>query len=156
VTLKIGGIAERLGTTVRTLRFYEERRLVHPRRSPGGTRLYDEEDEARFAALLALARLGFSLEDLAKLAGVRPASRAGDEASRAVASQLLSMDAELKRRAAAIERQRADIERAQAFLEGCHGCQRRPVRAVCDACEVSTGLGDIGVLRVVWDERTRD
>lgn len=55
--MKIGAIAERLGTTVRTLRFYEEQGLVHPHRSPRGTRLYDEEQEARFAALLALTRL---------------------------------------------------------------------------------------------------
>jgi DNA-binding transcriptional MerR regulator len=154
--MKIGAIAERLGTTLRTLRFYEEQGLVHPRRTPGGTRVYDQEDEARFAALLALARLGFSLETLAGLAAIRPASRSGDAASRAVATRLKAMDAELEERAAAIERQRLSIRRAQAFVEGCHGCRRRPVRAVCDACEVSAGFDDIDVLRVVWDEPERD
>jgi DNA-binding transcriptional MerR regulator len=156
VTRKIGAIAERLGTTVRTLRFYEEQGLVHPRRTPGGTRVYDAEDEQRFAALLALARLGFSLEALADLAGIRPASRTGDEASHRVGEQLHAMDVELAERARAIERQRADIERAQTFLHGCHGCRQRPVRAVCDACAVSAGLSGIGVLRVVWDEQSRD
>lgn len=156
MTLKIGAIAERLGTTVRTLRFYEEQGLVHPRRTPGGTRVYDQEDEARFAALLALARLGFPLETLAGLARIRTASRTGDEASRAVGRSLASMDSELEQRAEAIERQRADIKRAQAFLEGCHGCRRKPERAVCDTCEVSAGLADSGVMRVVWDEPARD
>jgi DNA-binding transcriptional MerR regulator len=156
VTLKIGAIAGRLGTTVRTLRFYEEQGLVHPHRTPGGTRVYDAEDEQRFAALLALARLGFSLEALADLAGIRPASRTGDEASHGVGEKLQSMDVELEERARAIERQRADIKRAQTFLRGCHGCRQRPMRAVCDACEISRGFGDIGVLRVVWDEPARD
>jgi DNA-binding transcriptional MerR regulator len=155
VTRKIGAIAERLGTTVRTLRFYEEQGLVHPRRTPGGTRVYDAEDEQRFAALLALARLGFSLEALADLAGIRPASRTGDEASHRVGEKLQSMDVELEERARAIERQRADIKRAQTFVQACHGCPQRPVRAVCDGCEISRGLGDIGVLRVVWDEPAR-
>jgi DNA-binding transcriptional MerR regulator len=156
VIRKIGAIAERLGATVRTLRFYEDQGLVHPRRTPGGTRVYDEEDEQRFAALLALARLGFSLETLAGLAGIRPASRTGDEASRTVGAKLRAMDAELEDRARAIERQRADIKRARTFLQGCHGCRQRPVRAVCDACEISRGFGDIGILRVVWDEPAVD
>jgi DNA-binding transcriptional MerR regulator len=156
VTRKIGAIAARLGTTVRTLRFYEEQGLVHPRRTPGGTRVYDEEDEQRFAALLALARLGFSLETLADLAGIRPASRTGDEASHRVGQKLEAMDVELEERAWAIERQRADIRRAQTFVRACRGCRQRPVRAVCDGCEISRGFGDIGVLRVVWDEPARD
>ena len=156
MTRKIGAIAARLGTTVRTLRFYEEQGLVHPRRTPGGTRVYDAEDEQRFAALLSLARLGFSLEALADLAGIRPASSTGDEASHRVGEKLQSMDAELEERARAIERQRADIQRAQTFVQACHGCRKRPVRAVCDACEIGRGFGDISVLRVVWDEPARD
>ena len=128
MTRKIGAIAERLGTTVRTLRFYEEQGLVHPRRTPGGTRVYDEEDEQRFAALLSLARLGFSLETLAGVAGIRAASATGDEASASVGEKLQSMDAELEKRARAIARQRADIERARTFIQGCHGCRQRPVR----------------------------
>ena len=90
------------------------------------------------------------------LAGIRAASLTGDEASREVASQLKSMDAELEADSLAIEQQRADIQRAQAFLLGCHGCQRKPTRTVCDSCEVSAGISDIAVMRVVWDERSPD
>jgi DNA-binding transcriptional MerR regulator len=151
--MKIGAVAARLGTTVRTLRFYEEQGLVHPHRSPRGTRLYDEEHEARFAALLALTRLGFSLDELARLTGVRPTSRTGDKASREVGVQLQAMDDQLEAQAVAIAAQREDIRRAQAFLLDCHGCRRKPVRAVCDRCEVSAGWQDVSVLRVVWDER---
>jgi DNA-binding transcriptional MerR regulator len=155
VTKKIGAIAGRLGTTVRTLRFYEEQGLVRPRRTPGGTRIYDEEDEARFAACLALARLGFPLERLVELAGVRGSSRTGDEASRKVSGQLHSMDAELSARARAIEQQRADIRRASKFLRGCHGCQRPPTRAVCDECEHGASREGISIMRIVWDEFER-
>ncbi|WP_167757094.1 MerR family transcriptional regulator [Thiorhodococcus minor] len=151
--MKIGAIAERLGTTVRTLRYYEEQGLLHPRRSPGGTRQYDAEDEARFAALLALTRLGFSLERLAQLAGIRSASQTGDAASREVAALLRAMDAELDAQARAIAEQRADIERAQAFLQGCHGCSRAPVRSECDHCQISAARQASAVMRVVWDER---
>jgi DNA-binding transcriptional MerR regulator len=150
--MKIGTLAERLGVTTRTLRFYEEHGLVHPRRSSGGTRCYDETDQARFAALLALVRLGFSLEDLARLTGIRQASHTGDEASRQAVSQLQSMDADLQALAKRIDRQRADIKRAQAFLQQCHGCRRKPTRKVCDQCEISAAREGITTMRVIWDE----
>lgn len=152
MSLKIGAIARRLGTTVRTLRFYEENGLVHPTRTPGGTRLYTKDDEARYAALLGLARLGFSLHQLSELAGLRRSSQSGDEASRAVTSRLREMDAELAQHARAIEEQRQDIARALALVERCHGCQQRPVPESCDQCPVSVGVRDIAVLNVVWDE----
>jgi DNA-binding transcriptional MerR regulator len=154
--MKIGDIAARLGTTARTLRFYEEQGLVHPRRTARGTRDYDAQDEARFAALLALAGLGFPLQELKDLAGVRPASATGDAAAASVLARLEAMDAELAARAEAVATQRADLERARALVTRCRGCTERPVRAVCDRCPVSAGVDDTGVLQVVWDEPARD
>jgi DNA-binding transcriptional MerR regulator len=46
--LQIGEVAERTGVTQRTLRFYEEKGLLHPpTRMDGGFRLYSEEDVRR-------------------------------------------------------------------------------------------------------------
>jgi DNA-binding transcriptional MerR regulator len=154
--MKIGNIAARLGTTPRTLRFYEEQGLVHPRRTAGGTRVYDAQDEARFAALLALARLGLPLQQLQALAAVRPASPTGDEAAAEVLARLDAMDASLAAQAAAIAAQRADLARARVLVQRCRGCPERPVRAVCDQCPVSAGLDESRVLQVVWDEPARD
>jgi len=153
VTMKISAIAKELGTTPRTVRFYEEQGLLHPRRSAKGTRIYDEEDMARFSVLLNFARLGFSIDALSALVGIRSTSQTGDEASHKVASQLQSMDQELEQRARVIEKQREDIQRAQTFLKGCHGCNRQPIRSVCDECTVSAGRKGIDVLQVVWDEQ---
>jgi len=154
--MKIGAIAKQLGTTVRTLRFYEEQGLVQPRRSPGGTRVYDEADVDRFAAVLALARLGFSLQELAALAAVRPQSGTGDAASRDVLAKLTAMDRTLAEQAAAIEAQRCDLARAEALVRRCRGCTERPVRSVCDQCEVSRGVRDSQVLQLVWETPARD
>ena len=38
--LKIGDVARQLGTTARTLRYYEEQGLLTPPRTAKGTRLY--------------------------------------------------------------------------------------------------------------------
>lgn len=153
--MKIGEIAERLGTTTRTLRFYEEQGLIHPRRSDGGTRLYDTQDEARFAALLTLSRLDFPLQRLAELASIRPASGSGDAASRQVVERLAAMQQHLATQAEAIAAMQRDLEKADALVKRCFGCPRKPVREVCDRCEVSQGLTDIQVLKVVWDEPRR-
>jgi DNA-binding transcriptional MerR regulator len=154
--MKIGAIAQRLGTTVRTLRFYEERGLVHPRRTAGGTRVYEEHDLQRFAALLALARLGFSLQEIAELAAVRSNSKTGAEASREVSGRLVRMDAALADRAEAIAVRRKDIALAQQVVEQCRACDRPPKRAVCDQCPVSAPVDDSPTLQVIWDEALRD
>ena len=44
---KIGQVADALGTTPRTLRFYEEQGLLTPRRTERGTRLYTAHDWER-------------------------------------------------------------------------------------------------------------
>lgn len=154
--MKIGDIAARLGTTPRTLRYYEEQGLVHPRRTAGGTRVYDAYDEARFAALLTLAGLGLPLQQLQALAAVRPASATGDAAAAEVLAKLDAMDRAQAAQAAAIAAQRADLARARALVQRCQGCDERPVRAVCDQCPVSTGVDGSRVLQVVWDEPARD
>jgi DNA-binding transcriptional MerR regulator len=154
--MKIGAIAQRLSTTVRTLRFYEERGLVHPRRTAGGTRVYDERDVQRFAALLALARLGFSLQEIAELAAIRMHSRTGAEASRAVSARLARMDAALADRAEVIRTRRRDIALAQQVVDRCRACDQPPRRAVCDRCPVSAPVDQSQTLQVIWDEPVRE
>ncbi len=55
--------AELLGVHPQTLRIYEARGLIRPRRTPGGTRLYSDADVARVRRLTELASgMGLSLE----------------------------------------------------------------------------------------------
>jgi MerR family transcriptional regulator, heat shock protein HspR len=52
-----------LGVHPQTLRIYESRGLIRPRRTPGGTRLYSDADVARVRRLTELASgMGLSLE----------------------------------------------------------------------------------------------
>ena len=68
---KIGEVAALLGTTPRALRFYEEEGLVSARRTSGGTRLYADNDIARFRAILHLAHSGIPLGLIKELATAR-------------------------------------------------------------------------------------
>lgn len=65
--LTVRDAAERLGVTPRTLKYYEERGLVSPSRSEGRYRLYDEADLERFARILRLRSLGFSLQGVTEM-----------------------------------------------------------------------------------------
>lgn len=56
-------LAKVLGITPRTIRFYEDRGLVTPRRV-GTTRVYSHRDRARMILVLRGKRLGFSLRDI--------------------------------------------------------------------------------------------
>ena len=70
-TYRIGEVAERVGVTTRTIRYYEQLGLLGPgpERSKGAHRLYGESDVARLTELLRLKDLlGLSLDELTALA----------------------------------------------------------------------------------------
>ena len=64
--LQIGEVAEQLGLTPRTLRYYEEIGLLEPpSRMEGGFRLYSSSDISRLENIVHLKRLlGFSLREI--------------------------------------------------------------------------------------------
>jgi MerR family copper efflux transcriptional regulator len=67
--LQIGEVAERVGLSLRTVRYYEEVGLVTPAsRSEGGFRLYSAADVERLQLLKRMKPLGLSLEEMRELA----------------------------------------------------------------------------------------
>jgi len=62
---KVGELARRTGLSVRTLRYYDEIRLLSPsRRTQGGHRLYTGEDVVRLQRIKSLRALGFTLREV--------------------------------------------------------------------------------------------
>jgi MerR family transcriptional regulator, repressor of the yfmOP operon len=69
--LRIGEVAERVGITARTIRYYEERGLLGTSsdRAKGSHRLYSEADVTRLRELIRLRDLlGLSIEEMVALA----------------------------------------------------------------------------------------
>ena len=64
--VRIGAVAEQIGISERTLRYYEEYGLVAPSAySRGGARLYDEKAIGRVSRIRTLQSLmGFNLEEI--------------------------------------------------------------------------------------------
>ena len=64
----VGQLAERSGTTVRTLHYYDEIGLLSPSmRSGSGRRLYDRDSVLRLQQILTYRTLGLALEEIARL-----------------------------------------------------------------------------------------
>jgi len=65
----IGEFAEKAGVTLRTLRYYDKIALMKPSSySEAGHRLYSNQDFARLQQILTLKFIGFSLDDIKKIA----------------------------------------------------------------------------------------
>jgi DNA-binding transcriptional MerR regulator len=65
-TLTIREMCEAFDVTPRTLRFYESKELLFPRRE-GQKRLFTRRDRARLKLILRGKRFGFSLEEIRQL-----------------------------------------------------------------------------------------
>jgi len=111
-------LAERYDVTPRTLRFYEQKGLLAPRRR-GATRLYTASDRARLALILRGRRVGFSLEDIRDMLDIEQLdSRSHDQMQRALSR--------FRERIAVLEQQRDDIEHALTELTaGCAWLEER-------------------------------
>ncbi len=66
----ISELAEELGTTKRSIRFYEEKGLLTPRRSGGEHRLFDKRDRTRLKLILRGKRFGLTLDEIYDILGV--------------------------------------------------------------------------------------
>ncbi len=66
----ISELAAQLDISPRTIRFYEEKGLITPRRTPGNQRVYTLKDRARLKLILRGKRFGFSLDEIAEMIGL--------------------------------------------------------------------------------------
>lgn len=148
-SLRIGEVAERLETTTRTLRFYEEQGLARPGRTAGGARRYGEPDVERFRLVLRLADVGLSLQEIREIARARPESRTGDEASHRVYAAMEDLEAQVYRRLQECRTVLEDVARLKGEVVACFGCDRRPDPAGCADCPVYTRLEQAALFRVV-------
>jgi MerR family transcriptional regulator, repressor of the yfmOP operon len=116
--IRIGEVAERVGITPRTIRYYEEIGLLpDAERAKGAHRLYDDADVERLAELKRLRDLlNLSLEELKELVEV-------EEARAALRRRFHSTDSESERlrivdaAAPLVERQLELVRRRKRELE---------------------------------------
>lgn len=110
-------LAEDLGITPRTLRFYEDKNLLNPRRA-GNARVYTHRDRGRMILILRGKRLGFSLSEIREWLELY-------ESDTAQVEQMRKLIGKAAGRLAALEQQRQDIDATITELTDIIGAAER-------------------------------
>jgi DNA-binding transcriptional MerR regulator len=108
-TWTIGELADEFDTTLRTIRFYEDRGLLAPERR-GSTRIFHDRDRVRLQLILRGRRLGFTLDEIAHVINMydeTPGER----------GQLAFLIADIDKRREALLAKRRDLDEALAELD---------------------------------------
>lgn len=112
--MQIGEVAEAVGLSLRTVRYYEEVGLLaEPARTDGGFRVYGAEHLAQLQLIKQMKPLGLSLEQMGELLKARDEIRsAADAGERSAARERLEQFADLAgERCADLRRQLKSAER---------------------------------------------
>ena len=118
--MRIGEVARAAGTTVRTIRYYEEIGLLPASedRESGSHRIYDETDVERVSELLRLKELlGLTLEELREIIAAEEARPLLKQELRAPGTSPRRRAAILRQALANVEHQRALVDRRRAQLD---------------------------------------
>ena len=140
--LRIGEVAKRVGTTPRTIRYYEEIGILPSEggRESGRHRLYGERDVQRLTDALRLKELlGLSLDELKELLEAQDAraalreewhqSEPGAERRREMLAESLRL---IDRQLALVRRRRDEIAGLEGELAAKRGLAMRRLRELAD------------------------
>jgi DNA-binding transcriptional MerR regulator len=122
VEFTISELSREFGVTLRTLRFYEDKGLISPRRQ-GLTRLYSQADRDRIALILKGKKLGFMLGEIRQMVAAEDGQ--ADSHALKLSREKCLEQIEL------LNRQQADIE--HALLE---------LREICASLSAKMPEGD--------------
>jgi DNA-binding transcriptional MerR regulator len=122
-TYSISQLAREFEVTPRTIRFYEDKGLLRPRRA-GTTRIYSGRDRVRLRLVLRGKRLGFSLREIAEIIDMYD-TEPGE------IGQLEYMLQRLQERRSQLQARRRDIELTLAELDQLESQCRSRLASMC-------------------------
>ena len=107
--MTVGELASRVGVTVRTIQYYDQRGLLHPTcKGEQNLRLYSPADEERLNRIITLKYLGFSLSQIQE--------GEGSDSLAELTDALAHREAELERESAKILRDINVVQGLRAHL----------------------------------------
>lgn len=142
--MRIGDLAKRAGTTMRTIRYYEERGLIEPaRRTKGGFRLYQEEELRKLHLIRSLQILDMPLAQVKAFFDERQRGRTAAEIAPALQGVLREHLREMERRIAQYRAMQDSARETIDILDACGRCPHEPGPGVCRQCPVLAGRANI-------------
>jgi DNA-binding transcriptional MerR regulator len=116
-TYTIGELAQEFGVTLRTLRFYEDKGLINPRRD-GATRIYTRRDRGRLKLVLMGKRVGFSLSQIREMLDLYDFRHGQVSQMRVAVERFNEQIAVLEHQKRDIEQALDDLKRTVAVVSG--------------------------------------
>jgi DNA-binding transcriptional MerR regulator len=126
-TWSIAELATEYDVTLRTIRFYEDRGLLTPERR-GTARVYHPRDKVRLGLILRGKRLGFSLDEIAKIVDMYDAEPGEEGQLDYLLDQITHRRAELEQRRRDIEETLADLAEVEARCRADLSALRSPLQ----------------------------
>jgi len=121
---QIGEVADQLGLSLRTVRYYEEMGLIAPaERTEGGFRLYSDDEIERLGLIKEMKPLGFTVQEMRALLDARDRLAEGNDAEARDALKGFATAARQK-----IEELREQLARAEKFSRALERETRRQER----------------------------
>ncbi len=113
----ISDLSSEFSLTTRTLRFYETRGLLDPKRR-GQTRLYSRRDRARLKLILQGKRVGFSLSEIKEMLDLYDLKDGQTTQLRVSLKRFKERIVDLERQKENIEEAITDLNRTCKIVEG--------------------------------------
>ncbi|GAB4211302.1 MAG: hypothetical protein OHK0013_32880 [Sandaracinaceae bacterium] len=149
--LTSGDLARACGTTVRTVRFYEEAGLVEPiSRSDGGHRLYAPSQVARLQLIIDLREASLSLQDIKDLFELKKHAATSNEASERMTAMLHARIDDLQSKIAVLRRLREELVTMVSMIRECGSCTGARFPEGCGACDVMNRPDLPRAMRLLW------
>jgi MerR family Zn(II)-responsive transcriptional regulator of zntA len=137
--LQIGELAQKAGTSVRTVRYYMEQGFIEAAdKTPGGFYLFEPAAADTVFFVQKLKDAGLSLKEIKNIYLARRDGESGDRAYPEVLKHLEAQKSLLEQKIADYQRLKNEIEEAIDIVQDCHGCPLKPTRQNCAACSVVT------------------
>lgn len=142
--LRIGELAKRTGTTLRTIRYYQQLGLInHFARTKGGFHLYYPDDCQTVQFIKSLQLLGTPLVQIRRLLERRREAGCGAEAAPEIIEILGRQLEEIEARVATYRQMQESIRQTLEILHVCKGCPRKPLKEVCCRCDAVTSMKEV-------------
>jgi DNA-binding transcriptional MerR regulator len=135
--LRIGDVAKKTGITLRTLRYYEELKLIEPEdRSKGNFRLYSPSVIQRVQFINSLKKLDFTLEEIGEIVGTTSSYKTDRDVVERTKQALLVKKEKITAKLIELADMNREVDISLRILEDCLVCKLEHNNAPCDPqCE---------------------
>jgi DNA-binding transcriptional MerR regulator len=150
--LTTGDMARLSGSTLRTVRFYEEAGLLEPRqRTEGGHRLFARSELSKLTLVGDLRAAGLSLDDIKALLELKESAKTGADAVQNLTTRIDAQLVSIRERLEVLQRVQRSLGLARDIVTRCQSCTSSPLFPLhCGQCESMANTDSDSAVGVLW------